>query len=240
MHSSESASSPPAQAPAATLALFDLDHTLLPIDSDYEWARFLIRLGAVDGEEYERRNDLFFDQYHAGTLDIHEFLAFQLAPLAAHPRSQLEAWRRRFMDEVIAPAIRPAARALVDGHRERGDLCAIVTATNEFVTRPIARLFGIDELIATELERDGAGRITGAIRGVPAFQAGKIARVEAWLAARGLAWDDVERSSFYSDSPNDLPLLERVSHPVATNPVPRLAEIAAARGWPVLRLFDQA
>ena len=125
-------------------------------------------------------------------------------------------------------------------HRDAGDLLAIVTATNEFVTRPIARLFGIDELIATELERDGAGRITGAIRGVPAFQAGKIARVEAWLAARGLAWDDVERSSFYSDSPNDLPLLERVSHPVATNPVPRLAEIAAARGWPVLRLFDQA
>ena len=154
--------------------------------------------------------------------------------------AELAAATERFLAEVARPALHPAALELVQRHRDAGDLLAIVTATNEFVTRPIARLFGIDELIATELERDGAGRITGAIRGVPAFQAGKIARVEAWLAARGLAWDDVERSSFYSDSPNDLPLLERVSHPVATNPVPRLAEIAAARGWPVLRLFDQA
>ena len=237
MHSSESTSSPPAQAPAATLALFDLDHTLLPIDSDYEWARFLIRLGAVDGEEYERRNDLFFDQYHAGTLDIHEFLAFQLAPLAAHPRSQLEAWRRRFMDEVIAPAIRPAARALVDGHRERGDLCAIVTATNEFVTAPIARAFGVEHLIATGVE-ENAGHYTGRPRGTPSFREGKVRRTDEWLASFGHHWNGFARSYFYSDSVNDVPLLERVTDPVATNPDPQLAALARERGWPVIRLFE--
>ncbi len=237
MHSSESASSPPAQAPAATLALFDLDHTLLPIDSDYEWARFLIRLGAVDGEEYERRNDLFFDQYHAGTLDIHEFLAFQLAPLAAHPRSQLEAWRRRFMDEVIAPAIRPAARALVDGHRERGDLCAIVTATNEFVTAPIARAFGVEHLIATGVE-ENAGHYTGRPRGTPSFREGKVRRTDEWLASFGHRWNGFARSYFYSDSVNDVSLLERVTDPVATNPDPQLAALARERGWPVIRLFE--
>ena len=165
MHPSETPSSQPAQ-PGPTLALFDLDYTLLPIDSDYEWARFLIRLGVVDGAEYERRNDLFFEQYHAGTLDIHEFLAFQLAPLAAHPRSQLDAWHRQFMDEVIAPAIRPSARALVDRHRSSGDLCAIVTATNEFVTAPIARAFGVEHLIATGIEQLDA-RYTGRPRGTP-------------------------------------------------------------------------
>lgn len=237
MHSSESTSSPPAQAPAATLALFDLDHTLLPIDSDYEWARFLIRLGVVDGEEYERRNDLFFDQYHAGTLDIHEFLAFQLAPLAAHPRSQLEAWRRRFMDEVIAPAIRPAARALVDGHRERGDLCAIVTATNEFVTAPIARAFGVEHLIATGVE-ENAGHYTGRPRGTPSFREGKVRRTDEWLASFGHHWNGFARSYFYSDSVNDVPLLERVTDPVATNPDPQLAALARERGWPVIRLFE--
>ncbi|MCO5108059.1 MAG: HAD-IB family hydrolase [Burkholderiaceae bacterium] len=237
MHSRDTPSSPPAQAPGTTLALFDLDLTLLPIDSDYEWARFLIRLGVVDGAEYERRNDLFFEQYHAGTLDIHEFLAFQLAPLAAHPLGQLQAWHRQFMDEVIGPAIRPAARALVDRHRERGDLCAIVTATNEFVTAPIARAFGVEHLIATGIElRDD--RYTGRPRGTPSFREGKVRRTDEWLASLGRNWAGFARSYFYSDSVNDVPLLERVTDPVATNPDPRLTALAGERGWPVIRLFE--
>jgi len=241
MHSSDSPS--PAQAPArapvpgARLALFDLDYTLLPIDSDYEWARFLIRLGVVDGEEYERRNDQFFDQYHAGTLDIHEFLAFQLAPLAAHPRGQLDAWRRQFMDEVIAPAIRPAARALVDGHLASGDLCAIVTATNEFVTAPIARAFGVEHLIATTIETREGG-FTGRPRVTTSFREGKVRRTDEWLASLGRDWKGFDRSFFYSDSANDIPLLERVTDPVATNPDPRLAALAGERGWAVVRLFE--
>jgi HAD superfamily hydrolase (TIGR01490 family) len=237
MHPSETPSSPPAQPTGPTLALFDLDYTLLPIDSDYEWARFLIRLGVVDGAEYERRNDLFFEQYHAGTLDIHEFLAFQLAPLAAHPRSQLDAWHRQFMDEVIAPAIRPSARALVDRHRSRGDLCAIVTATNEFVTAPIARAFGVEHLIATGIELLD-DRYTGRPRGTPSFREGKVRRTDEWLASLGRDWAGFARSFFYSDSVNDMPLLERVTDPVATNPDPRLTALAGERGWPVIRLFE--
>ncbi|MBX3591358.1 MAG: HAD family hydrolase [Burkholderiaceae bacterium] len=237
MHPSETPSSPPAQPTGPTLALFDLDYTLLPIDSDYEWARFLIRLGVVDGAEYERRNDLFFEQYHAGTLDIHEFLAFQLAPLAAHPRSQLDAWHRQFMDEVIAPAIRPSARALVDRHRIRGDLCAIVTATNEFVTAPIARAFGVEHLIATGIELLD-DRYTGRPRGTPSFREGKVRRTDEWLASLGRDWAGFARSFFYSDSVNDMPLLERVTDPVATNPDPRLTALAGERGWPVIRLFE--
>lgn len=236
MHPSETPSSQPAQ-PGPTLALFDLDYTLLPIDSDYEWARFLIRLGVVDGAEYERRNDLFFEQYHAGTLDIHEFLAFQLAPLAAHPRSQLDTWHRQFMDEVIAPAIRPSARALVDRHRSSGDLCAIVTATNEFVTAPIARAFGVEHLIATGIELLD-DRYTGRPRGTPSFREGKVRRTDEWLASMGRSWAGFARSYFYSDSVNDMPLLERVTDPVATNPDPRLTALAGERGWPVIRLFE--
>jgi len=229
---------PPSQAPrGARLALFDLDNTLLPIDSDYEWARFLIRLGVLDGAEYERRNDVFFQQYHDGTLDILEFLAFQLAPLAAHPRRQLDAWHRRFMDEVIEPAMRPAARALVDSHRERGDLCALVTATNEFVTAPIARAFGIEHLIATGIEAHHDG-YTGRPRGTPAFREGKVQRTGEWLATLGRDWQGFGQSYFYSDSANDLPLLEQVSNPVATNPDARLAALAGERGWPILRLFE--
>jgi HAD superfamily hydrolase (TIGR01490 family) len=237
MHPSETPSSLPAQPLGPTLALFDLDYTLLPIDSDYEWARFLIRLGVVDGAEYERRNDLFFEQYHAGTLDIHEFLAFQLAPLAAHPRKQLDAWHRQFMDEVIAPAIRPSARALVDRHRSRGDLCAIVTATNEFVTAPIARAFGVEHLIATGIELLD-DRYTGRPRGTPSFREGKVRRTDEWLASLGRDWAGFARSYFYSDSVNDMPLLERVTDPVATNPDPRLTALAGERGWPVIRLFE--
>lgn len=221
---------------ATRLALFDLDYTLLPIDSDYEWARFLIRLGVVDGPEYERNNDRFFRQYHDGTLDITEFLAFQLAPLAAHDRQTLLDWHARFMAEVIEPAIHPQARELVDSHRKRGDLCAIVTATNDFVTAPIARAFGIDHLIATSVELLD-DRYTGRPHGTPSFREGKIRRTEEWLRAHDRHWDDFAESWFYSDSLNDLPLLERVDHPVATNPDPRLEALARERGWQVIRLF---
>ncbi len=219
------------------LALFDLDYTLLPIDSDYEWARFLVRAGVVDGNEYERHNDRFFAQYQAGTLDIHEFLAFQLAPLASHAPDELARWHERFMAEVIRPAIQERALALVQGHRERGDLCAIVTSTNEFVTAPIAQAFGIEHLIATGIERVD-GRYTGRVRGTPSFREAKIQRTNEWLASLGRQWNDFASSWFYSDSMNDLPLLDKVTHPVATNPDDRLAALACERGWPILRLFE--
>lgn len=232
---------PPApDQPAATsgrLALFDLDYTLLPIDSDYEWARFLVRLGIVDGAEYERRNDVFFQQYQAGTLDIQAFLAFQLAPLADRPPEMLADWHAQFMTEVIRPQIRPQALELVRKHRERGDLCALVTATNAFVTAPIGQAFGIEHLVATELEA-ADGRYTGRPQGTPSFREGKILRTEGWLAGLGRRFADFPESWFYSDSANDVPLLERVTHPVATNPDERLAALAAERGWPVLRLFE--
>jgi HAD superfamily hydrolase (TIGR01490 family) len=233
---SQSGTATPRQT-SARLALFDLDYTLLPIDSDYEWARFLVRIGVVDGAEYERRNDEFFRQYHAGTLDIHEFLEFQLAPLGAHPPETLERWHAQFMEEVIRPQIRPRALELVRGHLERGDLCAIVTATNEFVTGPIARAFDIEHLIATGVERVG-GRYTGRPSGTPSFREGKILRTREWLADLGRDFADFGESWFYSDSANDVPLLEQVTNPVATNPDERLAALAGARNWPVLRLFE--
>jgi HAD superfamily hydrolase (TIGR01490 family) len=221
------------------LALFDLDHTLLPLDSDYEWGRFLERVGAVDAQAHRLENDRFYREYVAGTMDIGEFLAFQLAPLAAFPPAQLDAWHEQYMDEVIRPAIRPAARALVERHARRGDLCAIVTATNEFVTAPIARLFGVEHLVATLVERID-GRCTGRPAGTPNYREGKIVRTEAWLASLGQRLDGFERSWFYSDSANDIPLLSRVSDPVATNPDARLGAFAVERGWTVLRLFDDA
>lgn len=222
---------------SSDLALFDLDCTLLPIDSDYEWARFLVRLGVVDGAEYERRNDVFFRQYQDGTLDIGEFLAFQLAPLAAHPVEALDRWRARFVDEVVRPTVTPAARALVDSHRDRGDLCAIVTATNEYITRPIAHEFGIEHLIATAVE-SVQGRFTGRPLGTPSFREGKVQRTGEWLASLGRSWNAFPRSFFYSDSVNDVPLLERVSDPVATNPDARLTALATDRGWRIVRLFE--
>lgn len=219
------------------LALFDLDHTLLPLDSDYEWGRFLGRVGAVDADAYQRENDRFYREYVAGTMDIGEFLAFCLAPLAAHAADRLDDWQRRYMDEVIRPALRPAALELVQTHRERGDLCAIVTATNEFVTAPIALAFGIEHLIATGVERVD-GRYTGRPRGTPSFREGKILRTREWLEAMGRDLADFGESWFYSDSSNDVPLLELVTNPVATNPDERLAALAGTRGWQVLRLFE--
>lgn len=217
------------------LALFDLDNTLIAGDSDFEWAQFLIARGVLDREVYEARNQAFYDQYKAGTLDIHAFLDFQLKPLSRHPRAQLEAWHEEFMTATIRPLIGAAARALVARHRAAGDLLAIVTATNRFVTAPIAREFGIGHLIATEPEEVG-GAFTGRARGVPSFREGKVSRVDEWLAGIGRRRQDFPRSWFYSDSLNDLPLLERVSDPVAVDPDETLADYARRRGWPVISL----
>lgn len=220
-----------------SLCLFDLDYTLLPIDSDHAWGEFLISLGWVEAEAHRARNDGFFAQYQDGTLDIDAYVDFATLPWRERPAAEQAAAQRRFMREVIGPALRPEARALVDEHRRRGDLIAIVTATNEFVTRPIADAFGVETLIAVELERDAAGAVTGRIAGTPSFRGGKTLRVEQWLAGLGRRVQDFERVSVYSDSLNDLPLLELATHPVATNPSAALADLARERGWPLLQLF---
>ncbi len=217
------------------LALFDLDNTLLAGDSDFEWAQFLISKGVLDREVYEAKNRAFYEQYKAGTLDIHAFLDFQLKPLSRHPRAQLDEWHREFMATRILPMITDKARALVDRHRAAGDLCVVITATNRFVTEPIVREFGIDNLIATEPEEVN-GAFTGRVAGIPSFREGKVTRLSHWLAQRGLSLEGVEASHFYSDSHNDLFLLERVSHPVAVDPDEALARVARARGWPVISL----
>jgi HAD superfamily hydrolase (TIGR01490 family) len=215
------------------LALFDIDYTLLAIDSDHGWGEFLVDKGVVDGPWYKAQNDRFFGQYKAGTLVLADYLAFSLAPLAAHPRAQLEVWREEFMQTVIRPAMTQHARACVAQHLAQGDLCAAVTATNAFVTEPIAEGFGIPTLIAVDLEvRDG--EFTGKPSGLPSFREGKIIRVEQWLAAQGKTLDDFSQSWFYSDSRNDLPLLERVTHPVAVNADDVLKAHAIARGWPTV------
>lgn len=225
---------------AGDLVLFDLDHTLIPLDSDQEWNRFLVRLGLEGSEQHAHEVDRFYDDYQAGTLDMSAYLQHVLAPLARHSREQLDDWRGQFMREVIVPALRPEALALVNGHRDAGDLCCIVTATNAFVTQPIAHALGIDHLLAIELATEGDrpdGRYTGASVGVPSFREGKVSRTQAWLASLGKSFENFPRTWFYSDSANDIPLLERVSHPVATNPDDRLRHVARERGWDVLELF---
>lgn len=218
------------------LALFDLDCTLIPIDSDHAWGEFTTRLGWTDAGEFKRRNDAFYAQYLAGALDIRDYVRFTTEAIRRRGPDAAHAAHERFMREVIAPVTLPAARALVERHRQAGDALAVVTATNEFVTRPIAASFGIGELIAVNLARGPDGWITGEIDGTPSFREGKVARVADWLAARGRGWNDVE-ITFYSDSRNDLPLLEKVRHPVATNPDDTLRAVAAERGWPILDLF---
>ena len=217
------------------LALFDLDNTLLSGDSDFEWAQFLIGKGVLDREVHEARNIEFFEQYKAGTLDIHAFLDFQLAPLSRHPRAELDAWHREFLATRIRPLISAAARELVAKHAVRGDLLAIVTATNSFVTGPIAQEFKIPHLIATIPAQEN-GRFTGQPRGTPSFREGKIERVDAWLESLGLWLGSFEQSWFYSDSHNDLPLLEKVTHPVAVDADATLAQAAVQRGWPQISL----
>ncbi len=220
------------------IALFDLDHTLIPIDSDYEWGEFTIALGWCDSTEFKRRNAEFFEHYRAGTLDIHDYVRFATQAIREQGAAASAAAHARFMQEVVRPAITPQALTLVDSHRAAGEELVIVTATNEFVTRPIADAFGVPELIAVQLERDAAGWVTGEIRGTPSARDGKVTRMEQWLAARGLDWGDVE-TTFYSDSMNDLALLERATHPVATNPDARLRALATERGWRILDLFIQ-
>ncbi len=214
------------------LALFDLDNTLLGGDSDYLWGRFLVEQGIVDGATYERENQRFYDQYKAGTLDILAFLAFSLRPLSEHPLEQLHAWREQFLTRLIDPIVLPEARALVERHRAEGDTPVIITATNRFVTAPIATRFGIEHLIATEAEMQD-GRYTGRTTGIPCFKDGKVQRLQHWLDQYNAS---LEGSWFYSDSHNDLPLLEQVAHPVAVDPDDTLAQHAHKRGWPVISL----
>ncbi|MEA5445238.1 HAD family hydrolase [Gammaproteobacteria bacterium AB-CW1] len=214
------------------LALFDLDNTLLDGDSDYLWGEHLVAQGVVDGDWYRSENLRYYHAYEAGQLDIREFLAFALRPLAENRRAQLEAWRSDFIESQIMPRIATEALRLVDRHRDAGETPVIVTATNRFVTEPIAQLFGIDHLLATEAEmRDG--EFTGEVAGTPCFREGKLIRLQQWLGGNiGV----LESAHFYSDSRNDLPLLEAVGHPVAVNPDPALAGIARERGWPMLSL----
>lgn len=220
------------------LALFDLDHTLLPLDSDYEWGQFLIRAGAVDAVEAERRNTGFYQQYQHGTLDPAEYLEYVFGTLSRFPRRQLDDWQQEFMHDVIQPAIRPVAQALVKKHQDAGDLVAIVTATNRFITAPIARAFGVSDLIAADAELTPSGEFTGRAQGTPPYGNGKVINTNAWLASLGKAFNSFVASTFYSDSQNDIPLLSLVTYPVATNPNALLRAHANAHRWQILELFD--
>ena len=220
------------------LALFDLDHTLLPLDSDYEWGEFTIRIGWNDPVEFARRNDEFYAHYQAGTLDVHDYVRFATEAVRLRGPEAAAAAHQQFMRDVIGPAIQPQALDLIRQHEAAGDTVLIVTATNEFVTRPIAQALGVadDALLAVQLARGADGWYTGEIDGIPTMREGKVRRMEQWLAERQLAWGDVD-STFYSDSMNDVPLLDKVNHPVATNPDPRLRALAQQRGWRILDLF---
>ena len=222
------------------LALFDLDYTLLPCDSDYEWGQFLARIGVVDSEYYAKQNERFYQDYKDGTLDIHAFLRFALKPLSEHSRAQLKDWHDAFMKEVIHGQLLQPALDLVKRHQDAGDLCCVITATNSFVTRPIVESFGIEHLIATEpatIDNDPLANYTGQVKGIPNFREGKVRNLHAWLITQNLSFDQMPHSYFYSDSMNDLPLLEEVSNPVATNPDERLRNEAHQRHWPILELF---
>jgi len=216
------------------LAIFDLDNTLLGGDSDYLWGQYLAETGVVDGAHYARENQRYYDAYHAGTLDIMQFLEFALRPLAGVPVAQLHAWRKRYLELKIQPILLPKALALIERHKRAGDTLLIITATNRFVTEPIAELFGIAHLIATEPEmRDGV--YTGRVDGIPSFREGKVQRLNAWLESRD---ESLDNSWFYSDSHNDLPLLQKVTHPIAVDPDEELRRIAVLHAWPVISLRD--
>jgi len=219
------------------LTLFDLDGTLLPGDSDHAFGEFVIERGWADRAAHQARNDAFYADYQAGRLDIDAYVDFATRAWRERSDDDLLSATEGFLAQFVQPMLRPQALSLVRQHQAAGDDIALVTATNDFITRPIAGLFGIEHLIATELARDAQGRVLGTILGVASFREGKITRVEQWLAARGRRRSDYERCTFYSDSTNDLPLLEHVSHPVATNPGPALERIAQERGWPILKLF---
>ncbi|MFU8838094.1 MAG: HAD family hydrolase [Thiohalomonadaceae bacterium] len=215
-----------------SLAIFDLDNTLLGGDSDYLWGRFLVEQGIVDAAHYEGENQRFYDEYKSGQLDIHEFLRFSLKPLSEHDLPRLQDWHRQFMAEKIQPIILPKARELLAKHRDNGDYLLIITATNRFVTGPIAEALGVDAMLATEPAMAN-GRYTGEVEGVPCFQQGKVTRLNDWLTQTG---QHLEGSWFYSDSHNDLPLLERVSHPVAVDADATLSDHARLKGWPEISL----
>ena len=217
------------------LVLFDLDNTLLAGDSDYEWGQFLVDEGVLERERYEAQNRVYYEQYVAGSLDIHEYLGFALRPLAQHTPQDLARWHAEFMRRRILPMVGAPARTLVRRHLESGDLCAIITATNSFVTAPIAREFGVSHLIATEPESQ-EGHFTGRVAGTPCFREGKVRRLDEWLAGQGRRLEDFAESSFYSDSHNDLPLLQRVTRPVAVDPDEELRKHAQSRGWEVISL----
>jgi HAD superfamily hydrolase (TIGR01490 family) len=219
------------------LALFDLDDTLLPIDSDHAFGDYIAKRGLVDAQRHRAENDRFYAQYLAGQLDILKYQQFMLAPLLALSAPELEELHSGYMQDMILPAMRPEARALIERHQSQGDLCAIVTATNSYVTAPIARAFGVEHLLATVAVLED-GRISGAIRGVPCYRDGKVTRVVAWLESMALSLPHLKRSTFYSDSHNDLPLLEQVTDPVATNPDKTLRALAEQRGWRILDLFE--
>jgi HAD superfamily hydrolase (TIGR01490 family) len=220
------------------LALFDLDHTLLPIDSDHEWGKFLVRVGAVDAAAHAAANDRFFAQYQAGTLDPIEYLDFSLGTLAKFPRRQLDQLHAQYMQEVIQPALLPEALAIVQQHLGAGDVVAIVTATNRYVTAPIATALGVAHLLAALPEEHANGDITGKLRGPHSNGKGKIEHLQNWLTERGQSLSDFPKSYFYSDSHNDIPLMSVVTHPIATNPNAKLEAHALAQGWPLLRLFN--
>lgn len=216
------------------LAIFDLDNTLLAGDSDHSWGEFLVHKKLVDAEHYRQANDAFYADYKAGTLDIRAYLTFSLAPLTRHSLVELEQLHDEFMAHYIEPMMLPKAQALLDAHRARGDYLLIITATNGFVTRPIGQRLGVDDLLATDPELvDGA--YTGRFVGTPCFQAGKVVRLQAWLADNR---HSLEGAFFYSDSINDLPLLEQVDHPIAVDPDPRLEALARERGWQIISLRD--
>ncbi|MFB0824142.1 HAD family hydrolase [Chromobacterium violaceum] len=220
------------------LALFDLDHTLIAGDSDFEWPRFLIKRGILDAGQYDERNSYFYRQYQNGTLDMNEYLAFILAPLTRFSRHQLDELHADYLENHIKPLIPNKARERLAAHRAEGDQIVIITATNRFITGPIARELGVEHLIAIELEQDADGNYTGLPTGVLSFKEGKITRIEQWLAERGESWDSYAESFFYSDSHNDLPLMKLVDNPVAVDADDKLKAYAEAHGWPVISLRD--
>jgi HAD superfamily hydrolase (TIGR01490 family) len=215
-----------------SLAIFDLDNTLLGGDSDHAWGQFLVNKGIVDANEYQQANDRFLQQYQQGGLNIDEFLAFALKPLAAHSKQQLDQWHQQFMIEAITPMRLTKATTLLNDHRERGDFLLIITATNQFVTEPIATSLGVDTILATIPEYIN-GAYTGRVEGTPCFQAGKVERLNQWMLE---SRHDLHDSYFYSDSHNDLPLLSIVDHPVAVDPDQQLSQHAQKQGWPIISL----
>ena len=217
------------------LALFDLDNTILAGDSDYNWSRFLIQEGYLDGAIHAEKNEKFYADYKAGTLDIYAFVEFQFKPLARNPKTVLNQLLKKYVEEVIEPMITEKARALVKSHQEEGDLIIVITATNSFITKPIAELFGIENLIGTDPE-EKEGEFTGKVSGLPSFKEGKVTRLEAWLKGKNLSLASFEKSYFYSDSHNDLPLMQKVTHPVAVDSDDVLSEYAKSKGWPQISL----